>query len=658
MGILQTLDKWIGISDMMAVNVSGKKNNGYSWLTAMDNKSVTDNFRCSSDYLKAPQLVSWVNIACSIIGQQVAMTNWGIYDKNNEPTKNKELIALFNKPNPLMTFFTFREYLIWHLLLTGNAYILKDSATLYDLSKNKYSQLWILNSGNTNPILTANGISGYKQSLSTGAELIYPVEKIIHIKLPNPVDSRIGMGKIQANEILYNTEYSTQYFNWNFFAKGGAPGMALEIPGEFADEEQKNALLARLKQYQTVENSNKTIPLTGGMKLTPITLSQQDMMFIDQRKFSREEILGIFGVPPACAGIFEYANYANTKEQKNILKEDTITPYLMRLNEAFTIGIVKDFEPDQSFFFDNIIKKDDDLYNRLATQAVAGGVMTINEVRKIYLDIEESENEMADELFLPINLIPITDSGMSDVTPPAKEDGKGFDYINKKISASVRQQIFKSSLNTRRKIGKTIKKEMKTLFDEQEARVLSAIDSQKSMKAISADDIFNFEKEKEHLLKAIRKGHTGIIMKAIDDTSTSLGIEVDSSTSNPQVTARIGRLARKVTEVNTTTKNKIENAIKQGVDAGESIGELKNRVSEVFKQAKGYRAEMIARTESAKAYDMGSIITYKEAEIEYVDVIGCEDNETDCNKQHTPIDEADDLEFHPNHTGVIVPEIA
>lgn len=656
MGLLTSLAKDIRSSvDVLLSSSEGKTagvRQGYWPLP--DEANATNNFRGTKGHLSAAQLISWVSVCCRSISEPIAMTPWNVYDADNNPTENKDLIKLLNNPNPFMTFFSFREILMWHLQLAGNAYIWKVKASMFDMTKKgKYSQLWLLNPACVEPQKSENNyIDNYVVHYSGGNSKVIPVNEIVHIKLPNPIDDRIGMGKIQANEMLYNTEYSAQWFNWQFFAKGGRPAAALIVQGS-PTKEQRAEIEANFSKYQGVQNAHKFIVLSDDMDVKDIGLSQKDMAFIEQRKFSKEEIFYIFGAP-----MYEYANYASMKEQRQIFLQDTITPYLIRLNEAFTFGIVKDFEPDQAFYHDNVVKKDEQLYMTLAKDAVQNGLMTHNEARVEYLDLVESDDPALDEHYIPINLIPMSESStLPDTTPPAKGiDGK------KRITASVRQAMYRASMNTRRKIGKTIKKEMKTFFDEQQSRVLSALDGQKAIKAISADDIFNFEKESAELVKAIRKGHIAVIMKAIQDANGILGTEVDSSTSNPQVTARIGKLARNVTKVNNTTKDKISAAIKEGVDAGESIGELKKRVEEVFTQAKGYRAEMIARTESASAYGQGSYLSYVDAEIKTLDLFGC-DQPTDaypCNETGVDINDFDevDAERHPQCTGAWLPSMS
>ena len=84
-----------------------------------------------------------------------------------------------------------------------------------------------------------------------------------------------------------------------------------------------------------------------------------------------------------------------------------------------------------------------------------------------------------------------------------------------------------------------------------------------------------------------------------------MGSEIDPSTSNPFIVKALDKLGSKIKDINVTTQNDLDRTIRQGIEGGDSIGDLKKRVTHVMDK-KGYRAEMIARTESSKAYDQGA----------------------------------------------------
>jgi hypothetical protein len=63
--------------------------------------------------------------------------------------------------------------------------------------------------------------------------------------------------------------------------------------------------------------------------------------------------------------------------------------------------------------------------------------------------------------------------------------------------------------------------------------------------------------------------------------------------------------AGKLIDVNATTQDKIRDTLKEGVANSESMGQLTARVSEVFDEADGFRAETIARTETVSSQNLG-----------------------------------------------------
>lgn len=626
-----------------------------------------NNFSNTKSYLGAASAITWVNVCVSLLGEDIASTPGKILDDKNKLVEDETLTALIKRPNPLTNWYEFKEMGIWFLLLTGNIYILKTYDNMFQQRNHQPHQLWLVNPCVIKPkVDKETGMLTSYLIRHNFKEIPIEPEDIIQIKLPNPLNPYVGMGKIEANETLYNTEQAAQEFNWRFFLQGGAPDWAILSEGGI-DPDSKEELKQRYKQHQGYTNSHGMIILSGGMDIKHIGLSQKDMEFFNMRKFTREEMLGIFKIPPAKAGIFETASNFTAKEQDANYWDNGVDPLLKRWDEAFTRGVIETFNPKWRYEHDDVIRRDIVADSNLANQRIFNATFSPNEARE-YLGNERIENEPAmDTYYLPLNLIPISEAGLE----AAESIGKSFDIKRTRLQLS----ILRLARNARRKVGKNIRKEMESFFGEQENDVDKLFkevfgkksakqeDEREPTKAEIAEFLRRikselFEKTADNKLKnSIKKGHTSVMVQAIEDLNEVMDTEVDSSTQNPRVTAGIGRLARKITKVNDTTRDDIEKQIKDGVDAGESIGKLKKRIEYVYSKSKGYRAEMIARTESALAYDQGSLLSYHEAGVEFVDVIGCECNDYPCNAQNIPIDEADGLDFHPNHTGAIVPRL-
>ncbi len=65
--------------------------------------------------------------------------------------------------------------------------------------------------------------------------------------------------------------------------------------------------------------------------------------------------------------------------------------------------------------------------------------------------------------------------------------------------------------------------------------------------------------------------------------------------------------------INDTTKNQLKDALREGIGQGEGIPELRKRVKDVFSEASTNRADTIARTETAQAFEYANQQAMKES---------------------------------------------
>lgn len=295
----------------------------FSPFVSMSNLYPMSHFTNYNSFLRAATQISWVYKAVSIVGESIAMVPGFIYDdEENEILTNKILNQMFKRPNEFMTWFEMKEGIVWHLDLTGNVYLLKDEYN----ALGQPTKIYLLRPDKMEVVPSSTKfIAGYQYDVD-GNKIPFKREDIIHIKLPNPISDLVGMGKIEASQITYNTEIAASTYNWKFFENGASPSAILTNEASM-NEDSYNRLVKLFQKRQTgFMRMQRPMLLEQGTQYKQMGLSQQDMAFMEQRKFSQQEILSIFGVPPAKAGIMEYASYANVKEQENTYRKDTLKP--------------------------------------------------------------------------------------------------------------------------------------------------------------------------------------------------------------------------------------------------------------------------------------------------------------------------------------------
>ena len=207
---------------------------------------------------------------------------------------------LHSEPNPEMTSFVFRETLMSHLLLWGNAYaqIIRDGRGrvlgLYPLLPNKV-------------IVNRN----------QHGELVYQYEKegqtyflrsyeVLHIPGLG-FDGIIGYSPIDMAKNAVGMAIATEEYGAKFFANGANPGGVLEHPGVVKDpariRESWNAV------YQGSSNAHRVAVLEEGMKFQSIGIPLEQAQFLETRKFQINEIARIFRIPPHMIGDLEKSSF-------------------------------------------------------------------------------------------------------------------------------------------------------------------------------------------------------------------------------------------------------------------------------------------------------------------------------------------------------------
>lgn len=159
-----------------------------------------------------------------------------------------------------------------------------------------------------------------------------------------------------------------------------------------------------------------------------------------------------------------------------------------------------------------------------------------------------------------------------------------------------------------------------------------------------------------------------VMAQGYSRTSILLGQEADPE-RNPAISRQAQEIARKITRIDETTREKFRRVIDREIEQGQTIPELAKILRTEVMDMTHARSMTIARTETNGAFTRGSAQAFKESEtLTHVSVIGCTDRETDnqwqyrgestCGIQNVSVTEIDALlavGWHPNHQGTLVP---
>jgi HK97 family phage portal protein len=367
-----------------------------------------------------------------ILSETVAELPLHLYQYNEEGGKEKSLEhplyhLLHDEPNPEMSSFVFRETLMTHLLLWGNAYaqIIRNGkgevVALYPLMPNKMTvdrdeqgKICYLYNRSSDDAPTLKG-KGYQVKLD-------PTD-VLHVPGLG-FDGLVGYSPIAMAKNAIGLAIATEEYGAKFFANGAAPGGVLEHPGTIKDPGKVRE--AWQSQFGGSGNANKIAVLEEGMKYTPISISPEQAQFLETRKFQVNEIARIFRVPPHMIGDLDKSSFSNIEQQSIEFVKYTLNPWLVRWEQSLSRVLFKPEEKKQYFFKFNVeglLRGDyESRMNGYAT-ARQNGWMSANDIRELE-NLDRIPADSGGDLYLINgNMLPLQHAGaFADISVDGKEE--------------------------------------------------------------------------------------------------------------------------------------------------------------------------------------------------------------------------------------------
>ena len=364
-----------------------------------------------------------------ILAEAVAGLPLHLYRYKEDGGKEKALdhplyLLLHDEPNPEMSSFVFRETLMTHLLLWGNAYaqIIRNGKgeviALYPLMPDRmvvdrdiHGQLYYQYTRSTEEAPTMKGVT-----------VNLPPSDVLHIPGLG-FDGLVGYSPIAMAKNAIGMAIACEEYGAKFFANGAPPGGVLEHPGTIKDPQRVRE--SWQSTFGGSGNSNKIAVLEEGMKYTPIGISPEQAQFLETRKFQINEIARIFRVPPHMVGDLEKSSFSNIEQQSLEFVKYTLEPWLVRWEQSIQRTL---FSPEEKkryfakFNVEGLLRGD--YASRMSGYATArqNGWMSANDIRELE-NLDRIPTEDGGDLYLINgNMLPLGNAGAFADTQTGKEE--------------------------------------------------------------------------------------------------------------------------------------------------------------------------------------------------------------------------------------------
>ena len=334
-------------------------------------------------------------------------------DRKEEAVDHPLYRLLHDEPNPEMSSFVFRETLMTHLLLWGNAY-----AQIIRNGKGEVIALYPLMPDRMRVERNAarHIIYVYNTSDEDSGDREYRTvtlnrDDVLHIPGLG-FNGLIGFSPISMAKNAVGAAIATEEYGSKFFANGAQPSGVLEHPGTIKDVERLREMWQ--SQYGGSGNAHKTPVLEEGLKYTPISISPEQAQFLETRKFQIDEIARIFRIPPHMIGDLEKSSFSNIEQQSLEFVKYTLDPWVVRWEQSLRRSLLTGLEKKELFWkfnVDGLLRGD--YVSRMNGYAVArqNGWMNANDIRELE-NMDEIPEELGGDLYLINgNMLPLSQAG-------------------------------------------------------------------------------------------------------------------------------------------------------------------------------------------------------------------------------------------------------
>lgn len=302
---------------------------------------------------------------------------------------------LHDEPNPEMTSFVFRETLMSHLLIWGNAYaqIIRDGAGrvlgLYPLLPDKMD-VQRDDRGNIYYVYSRN--SDENPMFKEYGDIRLKAEDVLHIPGLG-FDGLIGYSPIAMAKNAVGMTLACEEYGASFFANGANPGGVLEHPGVLKDPSRVRESWNSV--YRGVNNAHKIAVLEEGMKYQQIGIPPEEAQFLETRKFQINEIARLYRIPPHMVGDLDKSSFSNIEQQSLEFVKYTLDPWVIRWEQSLQRSLFLPGEKGKYFIklnVDGLLRGD--YQSRMNGYAVGrqNGWFSANDIREM-----ENMNPIPDE---------------------------------------------------------------------------------------------------------------------------------------------------------------------------------------------------------------------------------------------------------------------
>ena len=545
----------------------------------------------------------WVYRAVSLIAKSIGQVPWVIRrleDSKLEPSHPLQSMLL--KPHPHFSKQDTFELIAMWLELTGNAYFKKvgtDSGT---------KELWPVSPDKIRPVASKDAgelIRGYE--VATGGNGFkfsadYTADNMVHFKLLDPANPLIGIGPLSAAAKAVDLDTEQQDWNKNLMQNRGVPEGVFTFKEPLTEPQHKTIVEKIKEKLLGSKNARTPLVIGGDADYKRMSITPAEVDFLESRKFNREEIFSIFGIPPQLAGAMDASTYNNFSTALRIFWEVTAIPLLRDIKDTFNNTLATELDGRYIIDFDlsnvEALRESESELLDSAKKLIEMGVPMSQVSNKYSLGIEEYNGW--DRSFTKTQSVPPVEQPQA-----RKVEGRSIMLIPTEQRNIVSEQAKRDAL-----AEGVVMTQFRDFFEKQKGAVFSALDVGNNPLdeiALNDDELLSVLTNSYNVVASAFVGTVAVDARAQpfdlerrDETSDAIEKAIAEALEEDAI------ILADAANINSTTLNALSEQFADAATQQKTVEQIKQAIldSGTFEPARALR---IARTTAGTAASVGQL---------------------------------------------------
>lgn len=275
-----------------------------------------------------------------VLGEGCAQVPWKLYRRDGKGGRSEArdhplFELLHRRPNMVQTSFEFRETIILHAALTGNAFIFINRSQAGEIL-----ELLPYDPGAVTVKRWADGTLSYSIRLDDGNSVSIPAANMWHFRGPS-WNGFSGMDMLVQARNAIGLKMATEEFGSALFKNGARPGGVLSAPPDVSGETLNKVRDQWNAAMQGSGNSMKTAVLVGGLKYEPLSYNADEAQYNETQRQAARDICAFFRVNPIMVQLHDQAaSFASVEQMFLAHVVHTLMPWYERIEQSAELALL------------------------------------------------------------------------------------------------------------------------------------------------------------------------------------------------------------------------------------------------------------------------------------------------------------------------------